>query len=214
MEHLKDWLQIIANGSAALAALAGIGAAFFVSLQVAHMKRSREVDTFLRIIDIANNADFRRAAYWVKTRITPETSYEETGQKEHREHTSLIINYFEMVGNLVNHSYISRDLIYDQMGSWIVGTWEKLKIIIAAHRAAKNSPQYAENFEILAIGYDRWAKRNPAKLDRRPRATGSILSDYYAKVALRKPKKRRRKLALPNAPATTGEVGTQTPDAQ
>lgn len=190
---LKEWLQIVANGSAAIAALAAIGAAVFVSLQVAHMKHSREVDTFLRLIDMANSTDFRRSSYWVKTRITTETTYDQTGEKEYREHTSLIINYFEMVGNLVNHNYVSRDLIYDQMGSWIVGTWAKLKIIIAAHRAAKNSPQYAENFEVLASGYDVWAKRHPAKLDSRRRPTGAMLTNYYDKV------KQRMKRGRPTA---------------
>ena len=170
---------MITNASTIIAALAGAGAAFFVSLQVLHMKRSREVDTFLRLIEVANTEEFRRASQWVKSEITSKTTYEQSGQKEYWANTSLIINYFEMVGNLVNRRYISRDLIYDQMGSWIIGMWSKLHIIIAAHRAAKESPQYAENFELLASGYDSWALRHSPKLEQRRRSSSEILQKFY-----------------------------------
>lgn len=175
----KEWLDILVSISTIVAALSGTGAAIFVSLQVAHMKRSREVDTFLRIIEAGNSESIRRASQWVKMKITPDTTYEQTGQLDYRENLALVTNYFEMVGILVNRGHISKDLVYDQMGSWIVGSWAKLRVIIAAHRAAKRAPQYAENFEILALGYDSWARRHPPKLDKRKRPSGEVLETFY-----------------------------------
>jgi hypothetical protein len=177
---LKEWLELLSYASAIIAAAAATTAAIFISRQIAHMKRGREVDTFLRILEAGNTEAIRLASLWVKTKITPETTYEETAQAEYRENTALIINHFEMIGILVQRGYISKDLIYDQMGSWIVGTWAKLRVIIAAHRSAKKSPQYAENFELLVTGYDVWAKNHPPKLEKRQRPSEQILEDFYA----------------------------------
>jgi hypothetical protein len=98
----KEWLDILVSISTIVAALSGTGAAIFVSLQVAHMKRSREVDTFLRIVEAGNSESICRASQWVKMKITPDTTYEQTGQLEYRENLALVTNYFEMVGILVN----------------------------------------------------------------------------------------------------------------
>jgi hypothetical protein len=65
------------------------------------------------------------------------------------------------------------------MVSWIVGSWAKIRVIVAAHRAAKRAPQYAENFEILALGYDTWARHHPPKLDKRKRPSEDVLETFY-----------------------------------
>jgi hypothetical protein len=177
---LKESLALLANASTIIAGIAAICAAVFVSLQVAHMKRSREVDTFLRVIEAGNTDALRGAGQWVKTRISPDTTYQQAGEADYRENMSLLINYFEMVGILVHRRYLSTDLVYDQMGSWIVGSWGKLRVLIAAHRTARRSPQYAENFELLALGYDAWAKRHPPKLETRERPSGLALEEFYS----------------------------------
>jgi hypothetical protein len=86
------------------------------------------------------------------------------------DYISTVIHYFEMCGVLIDNGRISPHLLYDQMGVWVAGTWAKLEPIIAAHRTAKSTPDYAENFEILARGFYEWAKNLPPKLEKRARA--------------------------------------------
>lgn len=178
----KEFLELAASASTVLAAISGVGAALFISLQVAHMKRSREVDTFLRILEAGNTESMHRAAQWVKTHVTLGTTYEESGHGECRDNTSRVINHFEVIGILVGKGFISRDLIYDQMGSWIVGSWAILRHLVFAHRVAKHSPDYGENFEILAEEYAPWAKHHPPKLERQ-RVTPHDLDTFYGGVA-------------------------------
>ena len=175
---LREILEIFASASTVLAAISGAGAAIFISLQVAHMKRSREVDTFLRILAAGNTEAMHAAAQWVKTHVSASTTYEESGHGECRDKTSRVINHFEMIGILVERGFISRDLIYDQMGSWIVGSWALLRHLVLAHRVAKHSPDYGENFEILSQGYAPWAKNHPPKLERQ-RVTPHDLDTFY-----------------------------------
>jgi hypothetical protein len=178
---IEQITQIIANISTTLATITGIVAAIFIVVQIYSMKKSREVDVFLRIYEITNTKDFLDASLFIKTKISKETTYVETNTPEYRNSLSIITNYFEMVGILVNKKYISNCIIYDQMGTWIVGTWNKIEKIIKSHRVEKNNPQYAENFEMLATMYDDWAKMTPLKLEKRKRISGKAVEDFYSK---------------------------------
>lgn len=176
---MSEYLDIISAISTTMAALAGTGATIFISLQVLAMKRSREVDTFLRVLDAGNGDRVRLAANWIKYAMNPKITYEEAMQPDPREKLSDIIHHFEMIGVLAQRKYNSKDLIYDQMGPWIVGSWGKLEPFILAHRAAKHAPDYAENFELLMMDYAQWAETHPAKLEKRKRTNRQDVRDYY-----------------------------------
>lgn len=179
----KDWFDLSANIATIVLALTGIGAAIFASCQLASMKRSREVDTFLNIINQGNGELVRSAANWLKHEMSSTMTYEQAMQPDNRERIATVVHHFEMIGILVEQGYISANLVYDQMGPWVVGTWGKLQEIISTHRIKKQAPDYAENFEILAQGYEKWSRINPAKLEKRGRATHTALQSYYKHVS-------------------------------
>ena len=172
-------IQVYADYATIIACVVGIMAAVFVALQIYSMKKSRVVDTFLRIYEVSNTSQFCEAAYYIKSEINTGTSYKETGEKENRIKLSLVINYFEMVGNLVNNRYLPINIVYDQMGTWVVGTWSKLEKLIKQHRVEKSNPQYAENFELLASKYDKWAQIKPLRFEKRQRAKSDSISGFY-----------------------------------
>lgn len=173
-------LDIISTLAVAASAVIAALAAIFVAKQVEHMKQSREIESFLKIIDSSNQPHLRAAAEWIKYDLDGSLPYESAfPDRDVWRKISDINHYFEMIGVLTDNHYISRHLIYDQMGPWIAGTWEKLCPIINSHRNAKNAPDYCENFELLAMGYKRWMTDNSPKLDKRPRANYSSIENYY-----------------------------------
>ena len=175
----QTWLQLAAYIATILAALTGMGTAIFVAYQLALMKRAREVDTFLRIIDAGNTDLVRSAANWLKHEMNSGMTYDEAIAPANRERIAVVVHHFEMIGILVQHGYINGSLVYDQMGPWVVGSWGKLREIISTHRAKKRAPDYAENFEMLVSGYEQWSRLNPAKLEKRGRASHQALHEYY-----------------------------------
>jgi hypothetical protein len=195
---LKAWLDLLAPIAVILSAFAGIVAALFVARQVAHMKRAREVDTFLRILDRGNSEPVCSAANWVKYEMAPDLSYDlARADLQVWQRIAAIEHHFETLGILVERKYVSRDLLFDQMGPWIAGSWAKLQAVIGAHRAARHTPDYAENFELLARSYEKWAEDHPAKLEKRSRASKGAIEQYYRQEArtIESPveKKRRRR---------------------
>lgn len=180
ISEVKPILDLVSSIAVILSATAGGLAAIFIARQVAHMKRSREVDTFLRLLAAGNDEKVRRAADWVKYEMPVPLRYEDAKcNPEIWTRLGTVFHHFEMIGVLVNHRYISADLVYDQMGPWIVGTWSKVEELISANRRAKRAPEYCENFELLVTGYDEWAKRIPAKLEKRGRVKEQDVRQYY-----------------------------------
>jgi hypothetical protein len=157
-----------------------MAAAWFVALQISQMKRAGEVDAFLRVLDAGNREPVSSCAAWVKYQMPDDLSYEDA-RADHVVWDKIghVEHHFETIGILVARNYISEDLIYDQMGPWITGSWAKLERLIAAHRAARRAPDYGENFEVLATRYEVWAADNPPKLEKRARASKEAAQNYY-----------------------------------
>lgn len=179
MPDQETW-ALAASVAVVFSALAAILAAVFVSRQVVHMRRSRELDAFLRVVAAGNEAVLREAADWIKYGMTPNLTYEEARADATIWHRiSSVVHHFEMLGVIVDRGLVARDLIYDQLGPWLVGTWGKLEPVIQAHRSAKHEPSWCENFELLVVGYDNWARRHPPKFEKRARLSQRALRDYY-----------------------------------
>jgi len=180
--EITVFTQIIANLATVVAAFTGIVAAVFVVFQTKGMKQSREVDIFLKIHNMTMTKEFIDAENLIKLQINEKTTYEQAYETEEiRKSMTLIRNYFEMIGVLIDGKYISKNIIYDQMGSWILGTWGKLERFIKEHRIKRQNLQYAENFELLFMGYKEWADKTPLKLDKRPRGSSEEIKEFYKK---------------------------------
>lgn len=163
-----------------LSGLTGIVAAIFIARQIYHMKQSREVDTFLRLVAAGNEPTLCEASEWVKYDLKSSVAYETLYRDAQIwRRIGAVNHYFEMIGVLVNNRHLSKHLIFDQMGSWIAGTWEKLKPYIIAHREAKQQPAYCENFQLLVENYYDWIEDNRAKLSGEARSRPNVLRRYY-----------------------------------
>jgi hypothetical protein len=183
----EQYLSIAASISVILSAVAAIAAAWFIAVQIAHMKRVGEVDAFLRVLDAGNRDPVSSCSAWVKYEMPAELTYEEArNDRATWDKIGHVEHHFETIAILVDRGYISENLIYDQMGPWIAGTWAKLEHLIVAHRSAKRAPDYAENFEMLATRYDKWAEAHPPKLEKRARAGKQAIKDYYKQPVARK----------------------------
>lgn len=176
-------LELVRTVAVVIQALAALGAAVFVSIQIRHIKRTREVDTFIRVIGAANESYLRKAADWVKYDMSPHLSYESAFRnRDTWSRVTAVTHFFEMIGVLVTTRHVPPALIFDQMGPWIAGSWARLRPLIHGHRGARNAPDYCENFELLVRLYHAWAEENPAKLEKRPRVTGDTAGKYYEPI--------------------------------
>jgi hypothetical protein len=68
------------------------------------MKKSREVNTFLNVINQGNDSLVRGAANWLKHDLPSDLSYERAMDGEARERIGVVVHHFEMIGILVEQS--------------------------------------------------------------------------------------------------------------
>jgi hypothetical protein len=150
----------------------------FAYLQVRHLASVRETDATLRLYELGQVPHVREAASWLKYVFDPERiSYEQLyASRTDWDRFSDVNHYFELVGTLVMNRYVSRDLVFDLMGTFIAGTWEKVEPIVREHRAKRASPTYMENFELLQTEFARWAEIHAPKIEGRLRR---LTRGYY-----------------------------------
>ena len=75
-------------------------------------------------------------------------------------HFLKIASSYELMGTLVYHDAINKDLVLDMYGTY----WDKLGPIIEGLREATGSSRYFENYETLAKERQEWLKKNPPKI--------------------------------------------------
>jgi hypothetical protein len=135
------FLEIASKCAPIVSALIALVGVIFVSYQIVLVRRSHQTNTFLKAVDMARDKNFAEAANWVKYRMDPSLTYDAARASEETwDKVSRVIHFFESLGILVERNFINRDLVFDQMGPWIAGTWGKLKPLILAHRAVNLYP--------------------------------------------------------------------------
>lgn len=178
-------LELASKCAPILSAFVAVLAALFISYQIVLVRRAHQTSTFLKVLDIARDKDFTEAANWVKYTMIPTLSYEQAkASQADWNRISEVVHFFESLGILVDRNFINRDLLFDQMGTWIAGTWGKLRPLISVHRAKHGYPDYAENFELLVDRFDKWTKKNRAKKERRPRLGVGGATNYYKQAEI------------------------------
>jgi hypothetical protein len=152
----------------------------FAYLQVRHLASVREVDATLRLYELGQVPHVREAATWVKYVFDPERSeYEQLyGSRADWDRLADVNHYFELVGTLVINGYVSKDLVFDLMGTFMAGTWEKVERIVREHRAKRASPTYMENFELLQKEFAQWGEAHAPKIEKR---LGRLVRGYYGR---------------------------------
>src|SRR6185503_6240139 len=180
-----DWRTVlsIASQSAPIGSLlAAIIGALFIVRQIANVRRSREVDTLLKIIALADDDKMREAITWLTYELNRTLTIQELiADRETFSKFSRAVHLFETMGVIVNNGYNKESLIFDKYGLLIIGAWGKLQGQIKTLRKEWESNEYAENFELLVSNYDRWAKKTRLKRAYGKRVTldeGGTLLEY------------------------------------
>lgn len=163
--------------TASLAAILTVSLVF-AYLQVKQSNTVREIDAAIRLYGLGQETRIEEAARWVKYELNPNTPYEQLyADRPSWDKLSDINHYFELVGTLVTNKYIAQDLVFDLMGGFIEGTWEKVEALVRAHRQQRSAPTYMENFELLHLEFVAWASKHPPKIET---AAARAIKGYYA----------------------------------
>jgi len=170
-----DRLSIIAALGGAVSAIAVAISVLLLLIQLRRMRFTQEVTVALGLYDRSTSPEMLEAANWVKTAMPDDVKYEDFQRDSViRSKLERLWYYFEFLGVLVNRGYVSEDMIFDQQGAFVAGIWDKTQHLIVARRHDRQSPQYMENFEILANRFRAWAAENDPKL-----SPGKRKSDAY-----------------------------------
>jgi len=159
-----DTLQVISLFAPIVSAITAIIAAVFVSWQISHIRRSREVDTLFKIIALSDLEDTREAKEWLMYELGKGLTIQQLkADKATMRKFGQVVHLFETMGVIVNRGYVSKDLVFDKYGLLIIGAWGKLQSPITAIRIESQNYEYAENFELLVSKYDIWARKTALK---------------------------------------------------
>jgi hypothetical protein len=165
MQYLD--LDTLSKIAPIISAITAVIAAIFISRQIVNIRRNREVDSLSKIIALSDSQEMRAAKDWFIFELdTNQTVQQLKADREALKKLSFIVHLFETMGVLVNNGYISEKLIFDKYGLLIIGTWGRLEPLIVALRLDSGGYEYAENFELLVSRYDRWASKQPLKVNR------------------------------------------------
>ena len=152
-------LQIISLLAPIVSAITAVIAAVFVSRQIAHIRRNREIDTLFKIIALSDLEDTRKAKEWLMYDLVKGLTIQQLrDDRETMRKFGQAVHLFETMGVIVNRGYVSEDLVFDKYGLLIIGAWGKLQAPITALRVESQNYEYAENFELLVSKYDIWAR--------------------------------------------------------
>jgi len=156
---------MISAVATAVSAAAIAVSVFFVFPQLRRLRLSQEVSVALALYNRSTSPEMLEAAGWVKSAMPSEFSYQDyLRHSDARRKLESLWYYFEFIGVLVNRGYVREELVFDQQGAFIAGIWDKTEHLIKVRRQDRQSPQYLENFELLAKRFVGWATKHPPKL--------------------------------------------------
>lgn len=165
-----EYLEVLSKLAPIASAITAIIAAIFVSRQIVNIRRNREVDTLFKLITLSDSESMRDSKDWLIYELHKFPSIQDIRtDKDAIKKFTHIVHLFETMGVLVNNRYVHESLVFDKYGLLIAGAWGRLQPLISAMRDESQSYEYAENFEVLAQRYDKWAKDNPEKIGKRER---------------------------------------------
>lgn len=131
--------------------------------QLEQLQRATQLDGTMRIFEVIRDPRFREAQRFVFADLAERLQDEQFRRDAERvggvsveiHKERLLLETFEEVGTYVKHGLLSGDAIYDLIGPVIIGSWKRLRDLIAAQRRVYGGNELWENYEFL---YDQ-AKR-------------------------------------------------------
>jgi hypothetical protein len=138
-------LGALSNIATTVGVVFGILGIVFVWLQVRHAILARDASVCLSLAQFSNTADFTaaiRQVWKVSVGSSPTDDYRDAAMK--------LCVFFELVGAICNHGYMSTKLVEEFYGTLVVDAYTKLDNFVTAHRNQTGRSSFANNFEALA----------------------------------------------------------------
>lgn len=116
-----------------------------VWLQVRHAVLARETSICLGLAQFSGSSEMNSALKRMRERQPGQPMSEPD-----RDSAIQVCVFFELIGAICNHGYMSTTLIQEFYGSLVIDTHRQLADFITQHRANTRNKHFAVNFEVLA----------------------------------------------------------------
>ena len=129
--------------------------AIIVTLQLADMKRMRNVEISLKLFEWGESERVQRAIRFITRRFHfQKEKYDDyrlqyEGKPEFEEYPQTVTSFFEHAGMLVTKKLVDMDVVVDHLGYQTITCWEKLEPLIIRWRQDHQNPSIGEHFEEL-----------------------------------------------------------------
>jgi len=143
--EVVQFLGAMASVATTLGVVFGIIGLVFVWLQIRHAILSREASVCLDLAQFSNCAEFTAALerVWNLSDGIPEANAD-------RDAAIKLCVFFELVGAICNHGYMSTKLVEEFYGYLVIDAYSRLQAFVTDYRARTGRPSFASNFESLA----------------------------------------------------------------
>ena len=146
--------------SAAVAAAAVFGAAFFAYQELEEVSKARHIDVADRLFDELNASKSIQARRRVfKLRGSPEEILKNLSEED-RDAMKTVLNSLDRVAFLTQPGWVSDELVMPWMHPMIFKSWEKLEPIVQFEREKRGESYYYEHAENLAKRCIKWRQEN------------------------------------------------------
>ncbi|MGD8402831.1 MAG: DUF4760 domain-containing protein [Anaerolineales bacterium] len=146
--------------SAAVAAAAVFGAAYFAYQELEEVSKARHIDVADRLFDELNapkSIQARRRVF--KLEGNPEEILNNLSEED-RDAMKTVLNSLDRVAFLTQPGWVSDELVMPWMHPMIFKSWEKLEPIVQFEREKRGESYYYEHAENLAKRCMKWRREN------------------------------------------------------
>jgi hypothetical protein len=146
--------------SAAVAAAAVFGAAYFAYQELEEVSKARHIDVADRLFEELNSPDSYRARRRIfKLEGNPEEILKNLSEEDH-DAMKVVLNSLDRVAFLTQPGWVNDDLVMPWMHPMIAKSWEKLEPYVMYERERRNEPYYYEHAGELAKRCREWREKN------------------------------------------------------
>ena len=162
--------------SAAVAAAAVFGAAYFAYQELSEVANTRYMDIADRLFRELNSPENIEARRHIFQNLTtdPGQGLKRLKQAD-QDAMKNVLNSLDHVAFLTRPGWIPDDLIMPWMHPMIAKSWEKLEPYVLYERERRNEPYFYEHAEELAERCKKWRKKNLPEDKRKTKWVGDAL---------------------------------------
>ena len=146
--------------SAAVAAAAVFGAAYFAYQELEEVSKARHIDVADRLFEELNSPNSYKARRRIfKLEGNPEENLKNLSEEDH-DAMKVVLNSLDRVAFLTQPGWVNDDLVMPWMHPMIAKSWEKLEPYVMYERERRNEPYYYEHAGELAKRCREWREKH------------------------------------------------------